>query len=91
MIISYSLGWLKPYENQFLVYPPEIARHFTPELAALVGYQLHRPNLGNYEGQCPSVLLGDDVVDYLAATDELRPEQIKPLAEFKARQRACTQ
>jgi hypothetical protein len=31
------------------------------------------------------------VVDYLAATDELRPEQIKPLAEFKARQRACTQ
>jgi len=89
MIISYSLGWLKPYENQFLVYPPSIARHFPPALAALVGYQLHRPNLGNYEGQCPSVLLGDDVPEYLAATDELRPDQIEPLDAFKARQRVC--
>jgi len=87
MITGYSLGWLKPYENQWLVYPPEVARHFSPDLAALVGYQQHRPNLGNYEGQCPSVLLRDDVPEYLAATDELRSEQIKPLAEFKARQR----
>jgi len=87
MITGYSLGWLKPYENQWLVYPPEVARHFSPDLAALVGYQQHRPNLGNYEGQCPSVLLRDDVPEYLAATDELRSEQIKLLAEFKARQR----
>ncbi len=88
MITGYSLGWLKPYENQWLVYPPHVARTFSPELAALVGYQQHRPNLGNYEGQCPSVLLRDDVPEYLAATDELRSEQIKPLAEFKASQRA---
>ena len=88
MIISYSLGWLKPYENQWLVYPPEVARTFTPELAALVGYQLHRPNLGNYEGQCPSVLLRDSVPKYLHAVDELRSEQIKSLAEFKTRQLA---
>ena len=86
MITGYSLGWLKPYENQWLVYPPHVARHFPPDLAALVDYQQHRPNLGNYEGQCPSVLLRDDVPEYLAATDELRSEQIKPLAEFKARQ-----
>ncbi|MGZ6021562.1 MAG: phytanoyl-CoA dioxygenase family protein, partial [Rhizomicrobium sp.] len=79
------------YENQFLVYPPPIARRFSPELAALVGYQLHRPNLGNYEGQCPSVLLGDEVPDYLPAIDELRSDQIKPLAEFKARQRSAAQ
>jgi ectoine hydroxylase-related dioxygenase (phytanoyl-CoA dioxygenase family) len=89
MIISYSLGWLKPYENQWLVYPPHIARHFSPELAALVGYRLHRPNLGNYEGRCPSVLLGDDVQDYLGAVDELRDDQVQPLADFKARQRAA--
>ena len=88
MIISYSLGWLKPYENQFLVYPPPVARGFSRELSALIGYQLHRPNLGNYEGQCPSILLGDEVADYLPAVDELRADQIKPLAEFKARQRA---
>jgi len=53
-IVSYCLGWLKPYENQWLAYPPAVARTFSPELAALVGYCQHRPNLGNYEGQCPS-------------------------------------
>ena len=32
MVVSYCLGWLKSYENQFLAYPPEIARTFPPEL-----------------------------------------------------------
>ena len=30
MVISYCLGWLKPYENQWLAYPPSIARSFLP-------------------------------------------------------------
>ena len=81
-IISYCLGWLKPYENQWLAYPPAIARHFNPELAALVGYQQHRPNLGNYEGQCPSVLLQRNIPDRFAATDALRPDQEALVAEF---------
>lgn len=81
-IVSYCLGWLKPYENQWLAYPPEIARRFSPELAALVGYQQHRPNLGNYEGQCPSVLLQSQVPARFAATDALRPDQEKLMAEF---------
>lgn len=75
LIVSYCLGWLKPYENQWLAYPPAVARSFAPELAGLVGYRQHRPNLGNFEGQCPSVLLRDDVPKYLAATDALRPDQ----------------
>lgn len=75
MIISYALGWLKPYENQWLAYPPDVAKHFSPELAALVGYCQHRPNLGNFEGRCPSLLLRDDVPEYLAAVDALRPDQ----------------
>ena len=79
---------MKPFENQWLVYPPHIAKTFSPDLAALVGYRQHRPNLGNYEGQCPSVLLGNDVPDYLPAVDELLAEQTIPLAEFKARQLA---
>jgi ectoine hydroxylase-related dioxygenase (phytanoyl-CoA dioxygenase family) len=81
-IVSYCLGWLKPYENQWLAYPPETARSFTPELAALVGYQQHRPNLGNYEGQCPSVLLEREVPDRFGATDSLRPDQEELVAEF---------
>jgi len=82
MIVSYCLGWLKPYENQWLVYPPEIARGFEPALAALVGYQQHKPNLGNYEGRCPSILLGADLPDHLAATDALRPDQAAALAQY---------
>jgi ectoine hydroxylase-related dioxygenase (phytanoyl-CoA dioxygenase family) len=84
MINSYCLGWLKPYENQWLSYPPEIARNFSPELAALVGYCQHRPNLGNYEGQCPSVLLKDVRPEYLHAIDELKPDQVQLIADYYA-------
>lgn len=87
IIVSYCLGWLKPYENQWLTYPPDAARAFDPELAALVGYQQHRPNLGNYDGQCPSILLRGEPPEYLAATDALRPDQEGALAEFLDQQR----
>ncbi|MEO7169326.1 MAG: phytanoyl-CoA dioxygenase family protein [Sphingomonas sp.] len=82
IVISYCLGWLKPFELQWLVYPPRVARHFSPELAALVGYAQHRPNLGNVEGQCPSILLGDHVPDHLPAVDALRPDQAEAAAMF---------
>ena len=82
IVVGYSLGWLKPYENLWLSYPPDVARTFTPELAALAGYIQHRPNLGNYEGQCPSVLLGDKVPAHIGAIDALRPDQTELLAAF---------
>lgn len=83
MIVGYSLGWLKPYENQWLAYPPEVAKTFSPELARLVGYCQHKPNLGNYEGQCPSVLLRDNVSDFLEARDEMLDEQRERLVQFR--------
>jgi hypothetical protein len=86
-LVSYCLGWLKPYENQWLAYPPEVARVFPPELAALVGYRQHRPNLGNYEGQCPSILLGDEVPRRLGAIDALRPDQATAVADYIESQR----
>ena len=86
LIVSYCLGWLKPFENQWLVYPPSIARRFDSELAALVGYSQHRPNLGNYEGQCPSVLLRDKIPEHLAATDALLPDQQAALEAYVADQ-----
>lgn len=85
-IVSYCLGWLKPYENQWLAYPPEVARNFDPELAALVGYRQHRPNLGNYEGRCPSSLLGPADVRPAGAVDALRPDQEAEVARFVAAQ-----
>lgn len=84
MIISYNLGWLKPFENQWLVYPPEIARNFSPELAALIGYQQHRPNLGNVEGRCPSLLLRDALPDHAGAVDDVTPAQAQLLADYFA-------
>jgi len=89
VIVSYCLGWLKPFENQWLVYPPAVARTFAPELAALVGYAQHRPNLGNVEGQCPSTLLWGDAPDCRAATDALRPDQADALATYVAEQEAA--
>lgn len=88
IIVSYCLGWLKPFELQWLVYPPEVARAFDPELAALVGYAQHRPNLGNVEGRCPSELLGGARPGHVAAADALLPEQAEGLAAYVAGQRA---
>ncbi|WP_448662538.1 phytanoyl-CoA dioxygenase family protein [Sphingomonas sp. CJ20] len=83
LVVSYCLGWLKPYENQWLTYPPEIARGFDRALAELVGYRQHRPNLGNYEGVCPSVLLGDNLPEHLGAIDALRPEQAEAVRQHR--------
>jgi len=73
VIISYCLGWLKPYELPWLAYPPEVARTFPRSLAALAGYQIHRPNLGVFEGACPSTLL--DESHRGGAVDALLPDQ----------------
>lgn len=85
--ISYCLGWLKPYENPWLSYPPPIARTFSKPLADLVGYRQHRPNLGNFEGQCPSILLNPEAPRHSVATDALRPDQAAAVQAF-ARARA---
>jgi len=85
MIAGYSLGWLKSYENQFLAYPPDVARSFPAELADLVGYRQHRPNLGNFEGCCPSVLLRGEP-GRLGAVDALRPDQQGAVDEHAAGQ-----
>lgn len=74
MIVSYSLGWLKPYELPWLAYPPEVAKGFGKDLADLAGYRVHRPNLGTYEGRCPSTLL-DPLPGPHGAIDALPEEQ----------------
>ena len=72
-IVSYCLGWLKAYENQSLAYSAEFVRSLPPELQAMLGYRWHRPNLGTFDGQCPSILLEDEVPDALATVDALSP------------------
>lgn len=76
IIMSYALGWLKGSENQFLTYPPEVARNFPKEIQELLGYKIHMPNLGGVESHCPSVLLEDNVPDNLPAVDYF-PQEIQ--------------
>lgn len=59
VVIGYCAGWLRTYEEQFLAYPREVARWFPEALQRLIGYQPHRPNLGNWEGQDPIEHLRD--------------------------------
>ena len=42
VFLSYSLGWLRQEENQYLDVPPGLARTLPKELCDLVGYKLHR-------------------------------------------------
>lgn len=85
LILSYCLGWLKQYENQFLAYPPAVARLFPKELRDLIGYRIHRPNLGGYENQCPSILFDQEHPDALPAIDSMPPEIEEQLKEYRKR------
>jgi ectoine hydroxylase-related dioxygenase (phytanoyl-CoA dioxygenase family) len=81
LIFSYSLGWLKAYENPFLSYPPNVAKTFPPALRDLIGYRIHRPNLGGYEGQDPSVLFETDS-HVLPAIDAIPADIAQELKAF---------
>ncbi|MBX7481686.1 phytanoyl-CoA dioxygenase family protein [Qipengyuania qiaonensis] len=87
VVVGYSLGWLKPHENPWLAYPPAVARDFPEELAALAGYVQHRPNLGNHEGKCPSLLLRDQQGAAPGPADALRPDQAEMVAAFAGARR----
>lgn len=84
LVISYSLGWLRQSENQYLVYPPEIARKFPKKLQQLIGYQAHRPNLGWVEGQDPSVLLRQNDDALMLPTKDLLPPDIEKMVREMA-------
>jgi len=82
VVIGYSLGWLKPYENPWLAYLPSVARRFSSTLTALAGYIQHRPNLGNFEGQCPSILLSGRPDPVSGPRDALLPEQAEMVEAY---------
>lgn len=73
LTISYSLGWLRQAENQYLAYPPHIAKDFPEQLQDLIGYKVHRPSLGWYEGQEPDLLF-QGRPETLPAKDLFTPE-----------------
>lgn len=51
--ITYSLGWLRQEENQYLSCPPEIAATLSPELQRLIGYSMGSYALGYFSPPLP--------------------------------------
>ena len=41
IILTYSLGWLRQEENQYLDIPPQVLRELSPELRAMTGHAMH--------------------------------------------------
>jgi ectoine hydroxylase-related dioxygenase (phytanoyl-CoA dioxygenase family) len=54
MNLTYSLGWLRQEENQYLSCPPEIARELTQQMQDLLGYTLGSYALGYYTPPLPA-------------------------------------
>ena len=55
--LTYTLGWLRTEENQYLSCPPEVAKELDPELQELLGYTMGNYALGYYSepGTVPEV------------------------------------
>ena len=89
--IGYCLGWLRQSENQFLNYPPEVARSFPEELQQLIGYQVHRPNLGWVNGHDPINLITGAQSVSEGAEDFLTEDQKAFMVDFhQGREAALT-
>jgi len=85
VVISYSLGWLRQAENQYLAVPPKIARTLPEELQRLLGYFVHEPNLGCVDGQDPICLLKEGRPNP-SSFREFIPKEVQPLlAEHRAK------
>jgi ectoine hydroxylase-related dioxygenase (phytanoyl-CoA dioxygenase family) len=50
LITTYSLGWLRQEENQYLTVPREVADSYPDHVRRLMGYQSHGAYLGVYPG-----------------------------------------
>ena len=66
VFMHYALNWLRQEENQYLSHPPEVAKNFSPELRALIGYSKGGYVLGFYT----------DPDDKKGTMDSVSPERI---------------
>lgn len=78
VVLSYSLGWLRQAENQYLAVPLSTAKGLPERLQKLLGYFIHEPNLGCVEGQDPiQILQGRNIIN--AGFEEFLPEEARQL------------
>jgi ectoine hydroxylase-related dioxygenase (phytanoyl-CoA dioxygenase family) len=80
--ITYTLGWLRQEENQYLSCPPEIAKNFDQQLTDLIGYSFGNFALGFYTD--PTKTGGDsDILPPESAVGRW-PQQLPTLIETDA-------
>jgi hypothetical protein len=84
LTLSYSLGWLSQAEKLLLSIPPNIAREMPERLQRLIGYQVHKPNLGWVEEHDPLEWLNGTVRELAPAQDHLTPAQAARVEAFHA-------
>lgn len=81
-VFSYNLGWLRQGENQYLAIPPDQARFLPRHVQKLIGYTVHRPNLGLVECEDPVLLLTGTKNRKLRSRDYLTEQQMKMAEEL---------
>jgi ectoine hydroxylase-related dioxygenase (phytanoyl-CoA dioxygenase family) len=79
-VISFNLGWLRQGENQFLTYSRDEAQTFPRKLQELIGYSVHRPNVGLVNNRDPIELLEFDTIMVHGPEDYLTKQQQALLA-----------
>ena len=84
LTVSYNLGWLAQTEKLLLTVPPEIARSAPERLQRLIGYQIHRPNLGWIEGRDPVEWLHGEIGSTAATHDNLTPAMSAALSSLRS-------
>ena len=85
--LTYTLGWLRQEENQYLGAPPALGRNLSPELQQLAGYVMGQYALGYYTppgapGEHPEVVgpeyaLGHDTSANMLGGSETLLESLK--------------
>lgn len=68
----------------YLSYPPHVAKHFSKKVQNLIGYNVHKPNLGWVHGHDPIHLLTGEDFSHMGAEDFLTDQQTGLLTEFYA-------
>lgn len=86
IIFNYCLGWLRPFENFSLECPPQIAAYFSKELRGLIGYSIHKPDLGFYEGNDPEIIFSGNADDTRVTKDFVDPKHDALLAYLLSQQ-----
>ena len=79
-VMSYSLGWLRQSENQYLAVPRSLVPELPIKLQELIGYSVHCPNLGFVDGRDPRQLLHADTDEFSGFQDYL-PDNYWPALE----------